>query len=74
MTDWKPIETAPRNDPFEDYGPRVILRVGEQEAEGYYCGGLELGEIWIPPGWYDDDGLAIDPVPTQWKPKQDPTP
>ncbi|MEH6676113.1 hypothetical protein [Phenylobacterium sp.] len=62
------METAPKNSPLADYGPRIRLCVDGEVVLGYWCGGLELGEIWIPPGWYADDGKEIETEPSGWEP------
>lgn len=63
--EWRPIDTAPRPEPLYDWGPVVELRTPGGDLVGRYCGGLEVGEIWMPPGWYSD-GDEIEP--THWRP------
>lgn len=69
MTDHpRSIDTAPKGAPLDDYGPTVILTVNGVEVDGHWCSGLEMGDFWIPPGWYVDE--EDDPIePTAWRPK-----
>ena len=62
------METAPLNPPLEDFGPRVRLLTEQGEVIGYWVAGYELGEIWVPPGWYSDDGIEISDGPQGWRP------
>jgi hypothetical protein len=61
-----PMDTAPRNASMDDFGPKVVLIVDGREVDGHWCSGLEMGDIWIPSGWYSDDGDEVEP--TAWRP------
>lgn len=67
--DWQDMSTAPLAAPLDDYGPYVELLVDGEVKVGRYCGGLELSDIWIPPGWYVD-GEEVDPA--AWRLKEGP--
>ncbi len=61
------MDTAPRNAPLDDYGPTIVLVVDGLNVAGRWCAGLEMGDIWIPPGWYSDAGDEVEPI--AWRPK-----
>lgn len=66
VSQWRPLSTAPQSEPLEDFGPNIRLLVDGEDVLGHWCAGLEVGEIWIPPGWLGDDGEPV--TPTHWRP------
>jgi hypothetical protein len=57
MTDWKPIETAPRDR------KRVLL--------GHKDGSMMVG-FWNGSAWDDGDFMSFEDWPTHWMPLPEP--
>lgn len=63
MTDWLPIESAPKN------GTRIMVY---NSVTGTYCSSSIDGE-WPFYGWNNYGNVGIwYPVPTHWQPLPDP--
>lgn len=59
MSDWQPIETAPKD------WTHVLLAFGSSVAEGYW---LEGADLWLYANTSIDDESCIIDDPTHWMP------
>lgn len=60
MSEWQPIETAPRD------GTEVLLWTGDDVEIGYHAG----GPLMAPHQWLTRDGVRV--VATHWMPQPPP--
>jgi len=79
VEDWRPIETAPKDDHVE-----ILLTVGGRTRVGYWLGGADPADLspneepWTPnelaAGWYvlEPDVEDTPAEPTHWMPMPDP--